>query len=59
MACEKCPFKTPACTVLGNFCYLEMMEHAPDATLVMARKSRTSLSDVADYILKKRESEEK
>lgn len=57
MACEKCPFRTPICTALGNFCYFEMMEHAPSATLEMARKSRTSLSDVADYILRKRESD--
>jgi hypothetical protein len=57
MDCEKCPFITPVCTALGNVCYLKIMEHAPNATLEMARMSRTSLSDVADYILRKRESD--
>lgn len=57
--CKKCPFRTPVCTALGNVCYLKVMEHAPNATLVMARKSRTPLSDVADYILRKRESDGK
>lgn len=44
---------------LGDVCYVEVMEKAPNATLVMGRKSRTSLSDVANYILRKRESDGK